>query len=66
MAGRNVTIGNVNIAMSANAAKLIQQTEQAQKSFKASLKKMMKNISSFNSKVGTMAGSIRNLSGSLT
>ncbi|HHF3039209.1 TPA: phage tail tape measure protein [Vibrio diabolicus] len=66
MAGRNVTIGNVNIAMSANAAKLIQQTEQAQKSFKASLKKMMKNISSFNSKVGTMAGSIRSLSGSLT
>ncbi|MDW2215744.1 hypothetical protein [Vibrio sp. 1982] len=66
MAGRNVTIGNVNIAMSANAAKLIQQTEQAQKSFKASLKKMMKNISCFNSKVGTMAGSIRNLSGSLT
>lgn len=66
MAGRNVTIGNVNIAMSANAAKLIQQTEQAQKSFKASLKKMMKNISSFNKKVGNMAGSIRNLTGFLT
>ncbi|EOX4828850.1 phage tail tape measure protein [Vibrio alginolyticus] len=66
MAGRNVTIGNVNIAMSANAAKLIQQTEQAQKSFKASLKKMMNNISSFKRKVKTTTGSIRKLSGFLT
>ncbi len=66
MAGKNVTIGNVNIAMSANAAKLIQQTEQAQKSFKKSLGKMMKDIRSFNSKVGTMAGSLKNLMGSMT
>lgn len=66
MAGRNVTIGNVNIAMSANAAKLIQQTQNAEKNFKASLKSMMGYISSFNKKVESAGNSIGSLASSVT
>tara|TARA_Y100001960_G_C14784209_1_gene890302 strand:+ start:33664 stop:35988 length:2325 start_codon:yes stop_codon:yes gene_type:complete len=42
MAGKNVTIGNVNIAMTANAAKLIQQAKKAENAFVKSMKSMAK------------------------
>ncbi|MDP5253376.1 MULTISPECIES: phage tail tape measure protein [unclassified Vibrio] len=66
MAGRNVTIGNVNIAMSANAAKLIQQTQQAEKNFKTSLKNMKSYIASFNKKIESAGSSVSSLVSSVS
>lgn len=42
MAGKNVTIGNVNISMSANAADLIRQVTTAEKTYKKRIKAMIK------------------------
>jgi hypothetical protein len=47
MAGKNVTIGNVNISMSANAAKLIKQVDKADKFYTKKIKKMIKATKKF-------------------
>jgi hypothetical protein len=67
MAGKNVTIGNVNIAMSANAAQLIQQAQKANKGWKKNLQAMLKVTKKFSkdvksatknvAKFGAVAGS---------
>jgi len=47
MAGKNVTIGNVNISMSANAAALIRQVDKADKHFTKKMKRMIKTSKRF-------------------
>jgi hypothetical protein len=47
MAGKNVTIGNVNISMSANAAALIRQVDKADKFFAKKIKRMIKTTTNF-------------------
>ncbi|HCM1516413.1 phage tail tape measure protein [Vibrio parahaemolyticus] len=65
MAGRNVTIGNVNIAMSANAAQLIKQTEQAQKKFTFSMKTMTQSAKKFQKQIKSVSGTASSLSSPL-
>lgn len=58
MAGKNVTIGNVNIAMSANAAQLIQQAQKANKGWKKNLNSMLKVTKRFSKDVGNATKSV--------
>ncbi|KAB0285471.1 phage tail tape measure protein [Vibrio fortis] len=52
MAGKNVTIGSVNIAMSANAAQLIKEANSAQSQFKKAMRGMRREARKLNKEVG--------------
>lgn len=62
MAGKNVTIGNVNISMSANAANLIKQTKKADQKFGKIMKRMIKKTRAFSKSMAGVAKSLTKLS----
>lgn len=63
MAGKNVTIGNVNISMSANAAALIRQVTKAENTFGKKVLKMAKSAKKFTKSMVGMAAKMGKLAG---